>query len=470
MRKPGKTLAAQLGARIALSLLVVWVLATIVSLWVLMREMNASYDKTLQETAQRLLPLAISDYRLHQIGILDVRPDLSLLNSFDIGVTHRLLSGEPEYLLYQLRDGAGRILLRSHNAPINPMLPEIKTGFSQVDHFRIYTASTANKQFHIQIAESIQHRYGVLVDSLVIFILVFTLALPVSFFVVYTAVRRRLVPITLFTQAISKRHGNHLAAINQNDLPEDFVQVQEATNALLDRLRAALLAEREFAANSAHELRTPLAVALVQLQRLRQELGETDQGVRLKSVEDSLKRLARLIDKLLQLARAESAALYSGQPTSVHQVITMVSRELDPMQQRIEPIYESDLWLSLDPDALAVILSNLIENGLKYAPAESPVLIRVVAGARIQVENLAPQLTQDSLESLSDRFVRGSDRTKPGSGLGLAIVGAFCKQLKIERRLELIGQGRGQRLRVTIELDNLMVSQDEQALPSPRRD
>lgn len=469
--KQQKTLAAQLGARIALSLVLVWILATIVSLWVLMREMNASYDKTLQETAQRLLPLAISDYRLHQVGVLDLQPDLSLLNSFDNGVTHRLLTEKPEYLLYQLRDYSGRVLLRSHNAPISPMLAEIKSGFSSVDNFRLYTASTPDNRFHIQVAESAQHRYGALVDSLMVFLLVFTIALPVSFVVVYTAVRSRLVPVSRFTKAISKRHVNNLVPINQTDLPEDFIEVQEATNALLDRLKAALISEREFAANSAHELRTPLAVALVQLQRLRQELGETDQGIRLKSVEESLKRLARLIDKLLQLARAESASLYSGTPTSVSQVITMISRELDPMQQRIEPILEADLSLNIDPDALAVILSNLVENGLKYAPPESPVIIRALSSAQLQVENLASQLTEDSLTTISQRFVRGSeDRTKPGSGLGLAIVGAFCEQLKIEKRLELLGSGRGQRLRVTLDLSELTSEASGQALPSPKPD
>lgn len=468
MRK-AKTLAAQLGARIALSLILVWVLATIVSLWVLMREMNASYDKTLQETAQRLLPLAISDYRLHQIGVLDIRPDLSLLSNFDIGVTHRLLSSQPEYLLYQLRDSSGRVLLRSHNAPINPMLPEIRTGFSRADNFRIFTASTADNRFHIQVAESTQHRYGVLVDSLMVFLLVFTLALPISFLVVYTAVKRRLIPISRFTKAISRRHRNNLTAIEQTDLPEDFIEVQAATNELLERLRSALKSEREFAANSAHELRTPLAVALVQLQRLRQELGESDQGVRLLSVEGSLKRLARLIDKLLQLSRADSATLFSGQPTSVLQVVDMISRELDPQQQRIETISSTDdVYLQIDPDALAVILTNLIENGLKYAPAESPVIIRH-NGPRLLVENLAPQLNQDSLESLSDRFVRGSDRSKPGTGLGLAIVGAFCKQLNIEKRIELEGSGRGQRLRVTLDMTNLVAPKAE-ALPSPTPD
>jgi len=468
MSRPS-TLAARLGTRIAISLLIAWILATLVSLAVLMRELNYSYDRTLKETAQRLLPLAISDYQLHQVGLLELRPDLSLLQNFDLGITHRLLSDQPEYLLYQLRDWRGKVLLSSHNAPMSPMLPAIQPGFASLEHFRLYTASTPDGRYHIQVAESVKHRYGALVDSLILFILVFVLALPVSVLLVYSAVRRQLVPVNRFTKAITLRHGQNLNPIDPMDLPDDFLKVQEATNELLERLRSALNAEREFAANAAHELRTPLAVASVQLQRLRQELGgDTEQSERLSTVAGSLKRLTRLVDKLLQLARAESAGLYSGTPTSVARVAQMVARELDPTEDRVELLLNDAPMLQLDPDALAVILSNLIENGLKYAPEGSPVILRAESGDKVMVENLAPQLDSESLSDLQKRFVRGNERNQPGAGLGLAIVSAFCQQLGIVLRLELLGSGRGQRLRVSLDFSTVSSQPPAPALPSPK--
>lgn len=467
MSRPS-TLAARLGTRIAISLLIAWIIATLVSLAVLMRELNYSYDRTLKETAQRLLPLALSDYQLHQVGLLELRPDLSLLQNFDLGITHRLLSDQPEYLLYQLRDWRGRVLLSSHNAPMSPMLAEIQPGFASLEHFRLYTASTPDGRYHIQVAESVKHRYGALVDSLILFLLVFVFALPVSVLLVYTAVRKQLVPVNHFTKAISRRHGKNLEPIDSLDLPDDFVEVQQATNELLGRLRTALNAEREFAANAAHELRTPLAVASVQLQRLRQELGANpEQRERLTTVSNSLQRLTRLVDKLLQLARAESAGLYSGTPTSIARVAQMVARELDPTEQRIELILDDAPNLALDPDALAVILSNLLENGLKYAPSESPVILRANSDAQIFVENLAPNLDEETLSTLQQRFVRGSERSKPGTGLGLAIVSTFCQQLGINLKLELLGSGRGQRLQISLDCLSVYVA-SAQALPSPK--
>ena len=467
MSRPS-TLAARLGTRIAISLLIAWILATLVSLAVLMRELNYSYDKTLRETAQRLLPLAISDYQLHQVGLLELRPDLSLLQNFDLGITHRLLSDQPEYLLYQLRDWRGKVLLSSHNAPMSPMLPAIQPGFASLEHFRLYTASTPDGLYHIQVAESVKHRYGALVDSLILFLLVFVLALPVSVLLVYAAVRKQLVPVNLFTKAIARRHGHNLKPIDPMDLPDDFLEVQQATNDLLERLRSALNSEREFAANAAHELRTPLAVASVQLQRLQQELGgDADRRERLSTVSFSLQRLTRLVDKLLQLARAESAGLYSGTPTPIDRVAQMVARELDPSGQRIELLVSGAPNLQLDPDALAVILSNLLENGLKYAPSESPVILRADKDAQVHVENLAPNLDAESLQTLQQRFVRGSERNKPGAGLGLAIVSAFCQQLDIKLSLGLVGTGRGQRLQVSLDFSAVTLA-TEPALPSPK--
>lgn len=447
-----RTLAAQLGVQIALSLVLVWLLATIVALWVLVKELNSTYDQGLKETAQRVLPLAISDYRLNQFGLLDLRPELSLLGTLNLSVGPRILGDQPEYLMYQLRDFKGRILVRSNNAPMTPMLDSLETGFTQGKNFSIYTASSMDGRYHLQVAETVDHRYGVLFDTALLFLLVFTIALPLSVLLVYIAVKRRLAPVQRFAENMATRGGSNLEPIDQAELPEDFLEVQKATNALLDRLRTALLAEREFAANSAHELRTPLAVASVQLQRLSDELGSGDQAERLKIVQTSLTRLTRLIDKLLQLARAESVTLYNGEPTNLEIIVQMIARELDPRNERVEIISESPPLLDIDPDALAVILSNLVENGLKYAPSKSPVIIRLESSGAFSVENLAPDLASDDLDVLKQRFVRGNQRSQPGSGLGLAIVGAMIEQLNGDLDLRLLGEGRGKRLIVKVKI------------------
>ncbi len=451
MRLQPKTLAAQLGVQIAISLVMVWVLATGLALWVLIKELNSSYDQGLKETAQRILPLAISDYRLNQFGLLDLRPELSLLNSLTLGIGPRILGDQPEYLMYQLRDRQGRVLVRSNNAPAAPMLEDMSLGFTHVANYSIYTATTMDGRYFIQVAETTEHRYGVLFDTALLFLMVFVIALPLSVLLVYLAVRKRLNPIQSFSRALAQRHGNNLVSIEQRDLPDDFIEVQEATNALLERLRGALAAEREFAANSAHELRTPLAVASVQIQRLRHELGDSDQAERLHTVEQSLSRLTRLIDKLLQLARAESVSLYTGEPTDIRMIATMVARELNPEGHRVELI-GAGAKLPIDPDAIAVVLSNLIENALKYAPDESPVIVNLEENGQFSVANLAPDLSEADLETLQQRFVRGSQRSKPGSGLGLAIVGTMVEQLQGVLELKLQGKGRGQRLVVKVSL------------------
>ena len=170
-----------------------------------------------------------------------------------------------------------------------------------------------------------------------------------------------------------------------------------------------------------------------------------------RSVEQSLSRLTRLIDKLLQLARAESVSLYTGEPTDTRMIATMVARELNPEGHRVELI-GAGAKLPIDPDAIAVVLSNLIENALKYAPDESPVIVNLEEDGQFSVANLAPDLSEADLETLQQRFVRGSQRSKPGSGLGLAIVGTMVEQLQGVLELKLQGKGRGQRLVVKVSL------------------
>jgi two-component system OmpR family sensor kinase len=130
----------------------------------------------------------------------------------------------------------------------------------------------------------------------------------------------------------------------------------------------------------------------------------------------------------------------------------MIARELDPHHERVEIISQSPPALDVDPDALAVILSNLIENGLKYAPDKSPVIVRLESSGAFSVENLAPDLELDDLNNLKQRFVRGNHRSQPGSGLGLAIVGAMVDQLKGDLDLNINGEGRGKRLIVKIKV------------------
>ncbi len=131
------------------------------------------------------------------------------------------------------------------------------------------------------------------------------LIIPLSLIGIVAIVRLSLRPVRRFSGALASRGVRDLSAVDDTRLPSEISPVVQAVNQLLERLRRALDAERSFTANAAHELRTPVAAALAQTQRLLAETTDPQAGQRAAEIEIALKRLTRLSEKLMQLARAE---------------------------------------------------------------------------------------------------------------------------------------------------------------------
>ncbi|MFD1810479.1 sensor histidine kinase [Gemmobacter lanyuensis] len=188
------------------------------------------------------------------------------------------------------------------------------------------------------------------------------------------------------------------------------------------RLERAFAAERSFAANAAHELRTPLAGALGQLQRLRHQSQDPETRRRADEVEHTLRRLIRLSEKL-QLARAEGARLLTDAAADIRPVLDMVVRDFAHAASAREirlDLPDQPVLARVDLDAIAIVARNLIENAIRHGDGGT-ISVRLDADATLTVENSGPTVPADRMLSLTDRFVRGNS-VDDGSGLGLAIV------------------------------------------------
>lgn len=428
MRVPG-SLQGRLALALGLGLTVLWLLTAWAMSTLLRSEMNEVFDSTLEETAQRILPLVALD----------------IISREQEGISQRIatLREHEEFFTYIVRDDQGRVLIRSH-AAVDADFPEFEgMGFRQTATHRLYYDAALQGTITIAVAEPLSHRAQVAREVLVGLALPLIVVIPLGLFGVFWIVRVSLRPVRRFSTALSSRGPGDLSAVGDETLPNEIMPVAEAVNEVLDRLGRTLEAERSFTANAAHELRTPVAAALAQTQRLMAETSDTIAAERAAEIEVALKRLTRLSEKLMQLARAEGGRLRRDTVADLRPVLEMVQADFDRAAgpARIQSTLPTDPVLSdLDPDAFAIIMRNLIENALRHGDGTGPVQVGLTKDF-LRVINGGPVLSAETLAGLTARFDRGQSASA-GSGLGLSIVQAIADGAQATLELHSPAQGR----------------------------
>ncbi|WP_371125906.1 ATP-binding protein [Bosea sp. (in: a-proteobacteria)] len=392
-----------------------WLLATVAAGLLLRREIDEVFDSALQEVVQRVLPLAYTEILAREA---DAGSDPQRIAS--VGA-HR------EYITYIVRDASGRRLLQSHDADLAQFPPNPAHGFSDGPSSRLYTEIAVSGTIVVTAAERPGHRQKAVRDAIKVLAWPLILLLPLGIAGTWVLVAVTLRPVVAFRHEIEARGSGHLAPVSVSHLPSEIAPVAEAVNALMARVRRALDAERSFTANSAHELRTPVAAALAQAQRLRAELPEGAARARTVEIESALKRLARLSEKLLQLARAEGAGLIGEAPQDLVPALRLVLHDLSAEGAVAVALPPVGRFVStLDMDAFAILARNLIENALKHGDASQPVRVALTDDGRFSVVSPGPVLEPAILAAVTQRFVRGTTMAE-GAGLGLSIVQAIAQ-------------------------------------------
>lgn len=438
MRLLPKSLRARLAIGLSISLTLVWVGASLFAGHVYRHETDEVFDSTLREVAERILPLAYEQMLADEDG--------------GSGGLRLPPVGSHEFISYVVRDGNGRELLRSSAADAMHIPSGLAPGFATTDTLRTYTETAVQGTIVVTTAEYLDHRRHVFGGAVRAFILPLAALLPLTSLVVWLAILLSFRPVLAFRDAIEQRGRGNLTPVDGGGLPSELSPVAAAVNALLARLRSALEAERSFTANSAHELRTPIAAALAQTQRLIVEMPEANRE-RVRSIESALRRLTRLSEKLLQLAKAEGGGLLAEQPSDLAAVLALVVDEVGRSSEaddRIDlSVPDQGAPSDVDPDAFAVLARNLIENALKHGAPDDPVEVLLTADS-LTVRNHGPMVPSDEVERLMRPFERGSSRSD-GSGLGLAIVAAVCRGAGLEMAIAspVEGWADGVAVRVT---------------------
>lgn len=350
--------------------------------------------------------------------------------------------------------------------------PRAVLGFSDVqangNTYRVYSLQTPLHT--VQIAQDLSARTARARALAAEAVLPFGLLTPLLMLAVWWVITRSLAPIERARRQVANRAADDFSPLADDGLPDEVQPLVDELNGLFGRVRQAFAAQRNFVADAAHELRSPLTALKLQAQALRRhdESPETREAaiVRLNL---GIDRSIRLIEQLLLLAREESGNSQPGtanEAVDLQQVVAMAVSDVlpqaahkgidiglvpSPLPPGRRPNAGTPLITTGQAEALRVMLRNLLDNAVKYTPAPGQVDVSIELHEGhpvLTVEDSGPGIDEEDRARVFDRFFRSGDAAgQTGSGLGLAIVKVIADRHGV--RLQLSRSGRLGGLQVT---------------------
>ncbi|HUX74225.1 MAG TPA: ATP-binding protein [Steroidobacteraceae bacterium] len=253
-------------------------------------------------------------------------------------------------------------------------------------------------------------------------------ALPLAALIVWLGVGRGLLPLQRTAQEVRRRSHADLSPIANAGLPLELTPLVTALNDLMGQLQRTLRAQKDFIADAAHELLTPLTALTLQTQLLARADDAEQRALALSELGAGLARTIHVARQLLTLARQDPD--FSAAVADVD--LAALVREAVAAHAPTAAAYGIGLHLagcapaivSGDAHGLRILLDNLLDNAVKYTPRGGRVEVHALRGADaavLRVEDSGAGVPDEQLARIFDRFYRRPGTEVTGSGLGLAI-------------------------------------------------
>jgi two-component system sensor histidine kinase QseC len=344
-------------------------------------------------------------------------------------------AGGKSSLLYQVwRDADRHSVLRTAGVPETALLESV-AGFQEMNfrgyRWRALVLPDAASGLWLLLAERDDLRYKI-ADRVVIAVLTpIVLGLPVLALIIWWVVSRGLRPISRLARELESREAGGLKAIELRGLPRELEVLANSANELLRRLEASFQREKRFAADAAHELRTPIAAIRVHLQNLVDELAEP--GHSLQQLVEGIERLSHLVEQTLVLNRVAPDQYMANFVLLdlyglAQQVIADQYPQIEARQQEIQ-LKGAATEIRGDRFGLEMLVLNLVSNAIKYTPVSGKIEVavcRLAGRVHLSVMDSGPGIPEIEYQRVFERFYRvGGDRHNSGvtgCGLGLSIV------------------------------------------------
>jgi two-component system sensor histidine kinase QseC len=377
-------------------------------------------------------------------------------------------------LRYQVWRNDGFLVFQSANAPNTPITEQL--GFSKTTTpdgkvWRNYSVWDDRQHLRAVVSESNEDRMQLVRSIAIKSMNPILLGMPLFILLMWLSVRRGLGPLTDLDQAIARRDANSLTPIDESKSPRELQPIVRELNKLIGRMKQSLENERRFNANAAHELNTPLAAIQTHVYVARTTTDEAERQKALDQARIGLERSIRLVGQMLAIARIDHRQAQADVIwLDLSEIAQGVCAELALLALRRDQTLEliaapEPTRMAGSPDLLHRLISNLVDNALRYARDGGNIVVevrRTSTGVRLTVQDDGPGIPADQLDRVFDRYYRLADQGPRGTGLGLAI----CRTIaEIHQGKISLAQGPGgQGLVVTCDFQ---VGQTEAISPDP---
>ncbi|MES9854765.1 MAG: ATP-binding protein [Candidatus Thiodiazotropha sp. L084R] len=408
---------------ISLSILLLWGTTFGFTWWRTSRDINLVYDAELKLVAE-LLAVA-TKHELEEFDLEDYQVNLN-----EAGVSFPLL--------LQVWSDENKLVIRGPGTPEHVLTDNLVDGYSNSvfdgEGWRVYTYNIVeyNYRVHVSRANAISRE---LVNSFVKDVVKpLLIVLPLSG-ILWFIIQQGFRPLQYVSRLIAERDYDNLNPVSAEKVPEEAAYLVDELNALLARLKLSIERNNRFTADVAHELRTPIAGMLVQLQSSVTGRTDAERERGITQIEKGLKHLNHVVNQLLILASIEPEKIRKQfKIFDLVRVTEDVISEISPMALRknidMELISENQIKIKGNEQMIDILLSNLVNNAIKFTPSESVVSIRMSTtqkGVQVAIEDSGPGIPNDKKKWVFERLNRLPGETESGSGLGLSIVQEICE-------------------------------------------
>jgi two-component system sensor histidine kinase TctE len=440
-----KSLRLRLFAWLLLPLLAVGATAATGAYIFMARRLSDAYDLNLGDIARTLVPY---------IKVTDGKLALELNKVAD----QVLRADSMDRIYYVIRDGDGQVIAGDAHLKPPPRIPGESLLFwnDRLEGRPIRAValdtSVAGQPVSIVAAETTFKRQHASDDALLSAIAPTALLSSVMLIAVVIGVRRGLGPLERLREELQARSHVDLRPVEEGNVVEELRPLVQELNLMLGRLKDAQSTQARFIANAAHQLRTPIAALITQLDAARREGGERE--AHFAQAREGAARLARLAQQVLSLAAADPVSNPVAR-TEACDMADIVKGHADAWV-RTAASRHVDLEFDLapapiegDPVLVGEMVANLVDNATRYGARY--VLVgtrREGAQSILEVVDDGPGIPEQERGRIFERFRRLDRQTGEGSGLGLAIVREIAQRYGGHVEVNDAPSGQGTRVRV----------------------